>query len=248
MPELALSGSERYGFRDLPIASARGGGVDPDGVREYVPGDPLRRMHWKSTARTGKLNVIEFEESRSVNIVLAIDLHRGSHVGHGRESTFEYLVRTAASLAETAIRQGATARLAVAGERDSEATGRGTDHLFAILRGLARIEPDDKEPLSRTISGRVGNLTAGTTLVVLTSGLDSDLPAALSMYARSGIRVVVIYADPISFDPDFKLPSRQKYEDLLDQFSVMQNALYVVRRNSGGHIRPELRKHGDNVH
>src|SRR5205807_252503 len=70
IPDIVLSGAERYGFRDLPLAAARGSGVDPDGVREYVPGDPLRRMHWKSTARTGRLNVIEFEESRAVNVII----------------------------------------------------------------------------------------------------------------------------------------------------------------------------------
>ncbi len=247
MPDLALTGSERYGFKDLPVASARGGGVDPDGVREYVPGDPLRRMHWKSTARTGKLNVIEFEESRAVNIVLALDLHRGSHVGHGRESTLEYLVRAAASLAETAVRQGATAQLAVGGDRDSETPGRGTDHLFAVLRGLARVEPNDKEPLSRSIAGRVGNLSAGTTLIALTSGLDTDLPDALELYTRTGVRVVVVYADPMSFDPGARLHSGEQQDKLLDRYAAMQDALYVIRRHSGGILRPEPRKHGDSI-
>src|SRR5205085_6928897 len=93
IPDIVLSGAERYGFRDLPVAAARGSGVDPDGVREYVPGDPLRRMHWKSTARTGKLSVIEFEESRAVNVVLVIDLFWSAHTGSGKDSTLEYLIR-----------------------------------------------------------------------------------------------------------------------------------------------------------
>src|SRR5947207_8624078 len=104
--ELALSGAERFGVRELPVAAVRGSGVDPDGVREYVPGDPLRRMHWKLTARTGRLSVIEFEESRAVRVVIALDTSVQVQAGHGPQSTFEYLVRTAASIAQQAIRHG----------------------------------------------------------------------------------------------------------------------------------------------
>ena len=73
---LILSGSERDGWQEFTAAALRGGSVDPDGVREYVPGDPLRRIHWRQTARTGKLAVIEFEERRN---------HSG---GRGRSGSF----------------------------------------------------------------------------------------------------------------------------------------------------------------
>src|SRR2546423_579599 len=175
--DIVLSGAERYGFRELPIAATRGSGVDPDGVREYVPGDPLRRMHWKSTARTGKLSVIEFEESKAVNVVLALDLNEQAHAGEGKISTLEYLIRVAASLAQSAIRQGASVRLVANDEPDpAAAAGRGTEHLYAVLGALARAEAKQSQRLSETLVCRGGRRAPGTTLVVLTSGMESELP------------------------------------------------------------------------
>jgi uncharacterized protein (DUF58 family) len=131
--------------------------VDPDGVRQYVPGDPLRRMHWKSTARTGKLNVIEFEESHALNVVMAIDLARDSVVGEGRQSTLEYLVTAAASIAQLAVRQGASVRL-VSGDTPDPAdfAGRGSEHLFLVLSSLARAEANQPESLGSRLVERVG--------------------------------------------------------------------------------------------
>lgn len=240
MPELILGGAERYGFRELPMAAVRGSGVDPDGVREYIPGDPLRRMHWKSTARTGTLNVIEFEESRAANIVLALNTHRGAHVGTGKQSTFEYLVRAAASMAQSAVRQGASVRLvATEGPDPADSSRRGTDHLYTMLSSLARVEPEDEEPLSQTLIRRVGSLPTGNSLVVFTSGHDADLPGVLRHYTMTGIQVVVIHADSRSFVPESRHPTQEEQREYLDMLHAAQTATYLISRNESGSLIPE---------
>lgn len=245
IPDIVMTGAERFGYRDLPFAAVRGSGVDPDGVREYVPGDPLRRMHWKSTARTGRLSVIEFEESRAVNIVLALDLYSGAHAGQGRESTLEYLIRMAASLAQMAVRQGASARL-VAGETvDGAEFGRGSEQLYAILGGLARAEARDPDPLSATLNARVGSLQAGATLIALTAGADTGLPGALAEYTRKGAHVVTVYADPRSFEPDVRLPTRDAQRRVLSDLAGAQTDLYLLCSRPGEALQPEPYEYGN---
>lgn len=243
MPEeigdMVLSGAERYGSRDLPIAAARGSGVDPDGVREYVPGDPLRRMHWKSVARTGKLNVIEFEESRALNVVLVLDLHSGTDVGEAAETTIEYLVRAAASIAQLAVRQGASVRLIRSDEPDpAQSPGRGTEHLFLILASLARAEANDSESLSARLVQRVGVLQPGTTLMVLTADADPDLPGALAHYTSGGAQVFVLYADALAFGRAPHL-TRQAQAAFLEGLYAARTAPSVLRRSPDGRLRPE---------
>jgi uncharacterized protein (DUF58 family) len=200
VPGYHLSGAERYGFRDIPVAAARGTGVDMDGVRQYIPGDPLRRMHWKTVARTGELHVIEFEEARSLSVVLALDTCRLGDHGKAPDSSFEYLVRTAASLAQMAIREGATVRLVSGDSPDLDGTaGRGTEHLLGVYAALARAEAVSDTPLSAGLVARVGILPAGTTLMVLTGTPDAALADALAAYSAAGLRVVVIYADGSSW-------------------------------------------------
>jgi uncharacterized protein (DUF58 family) len=237
--DIVLTGAERYGFRELPIAATRGSGIDPDGVREYVPGDPLRRVHWKSTARTGRLSVIEFEESRAVNVVLVLDITRRSQVGEGKESSFEYLVRVAASLAQAAIRQGASVRLVTGDDiTPACAPGRGSDHLYSVLGDLARAEPVDDEPLSATLVERVGIVAPGTTLVLMTSGIDRGLAEPLSHLTADGAQVVVVYADPRSFDPSYKTGNDELYSFMTSLYAA-KTAPFVLTANPGGPLRLE---------
>ena len=113
MPLIPISGAERHGLQERTRVALRGSSVDPDGIREYMPGDPLRHIHWRQTARTGKLNVIEFEEPQTSNLVILLDLLRGTEFGKGRETTLEDGVRMAAAMAQSAVRQGASIRLLV---------------------------------------------------------------------------------------------------------------------------------------
>lgn len=247
--DLMLSGAERYGFRDLPIAATRGSGIDPDGVREYVPGDPLRRMHWKSTARTGRLNVIEFEEARAMNVVLALDICRKSHRGSGRHSTLEYLIQAAASLAQEALRQGASIRLLTGGEQGRDTgSSRGVDHFYVILAELARVEADAAEPLSRYLFERMGRLLPGTTVVVLTSGLDAGLPPVLQRLVHTGIQVVVAYADASSFPGRDGEVSTKEVEDYVDRLCAADAVPFLLRDTHDGVLRPEWVQHGRTDH
>jgi len=243
--ELLLSGAERYGFRDLPIAATRGSGIDPDGVREYVPGDPLRRMHWKSTARTGRLNVIEFEESRAMNVVLALETYRKAHVGFGKHSTLEYLVQTAASVAQHALRQSASIRLITGGDpgRDTGA-GRGMDHFYVILSELARVEADAGEFMSHHLPERMGRLLPGTTVVILTTGMDRGLPGVLGQFTRSGIQVVVAYAVGASFPGGERSATEEDVEEFVGQVCAADAVPFLLKDTHDGVLRPAWVQHG----
>ncbi len=236
IPNVLLTGAERFGYRDMPIAAARGSGVDFDGVREYTPGDPLRRMHWKSYARTGRLNIVEFEESRAVSLVLALDLQQGTNVGEDMDTTLEYLIRAAASVAQLGIRQGAAVRLAAGPEPDpANLSGRGTDHLLTILSCLARAEAVDPEPFASRLVERVGRVPAGASLMAFTSVIDEALLASLLLYTSSGAHTMLVYADPRSFVPSSgRLPTVEQQNGFLRAVASVGCIPLVLRRHPEG--------------
>jgi uncharacterized protein (DUF58 family) len=244
IPAFALSGAERFGFQDLPFSATKGSGVDPDGVRQYVPGDPLRRMHWKSTARTGKLNVIEFEESHAVNVVMALDLSRDSVVGEGRQSTLEYLVIAAASIAQMAIRQGASVRMAASDAPDAaDFAGRGSEHLFMVLTSLARAEANQPSTIGERLVERVGAIPPGTTLIVLTARQDDALPGAIAHYTSAGVQTHVFFADPQTFQDSSRRQEQERQQEYLSRLMGAQAALFILRRNEERAIQPEYISH-----
>ncbi len=69
------------------------------GVREYIPGDPLSRIHWKASARTGSLFSKVIEPSNVLGATLVLDLHEDNYVREDAESRMELAITTTASIA-----------------------------------------------------------------------------------------------------------------------------------------------------
>jgi uncharacterized protein (DUF58 family) len=69
-------------------------------VREYMPGDPFNRIHWKTTARTGTLHTKLFEPSRVIGSTLVLDLHRSGYRGATADDRSELAIMVAASFAD----------------------------------------------------------------------------------------------------------------------------------------------------
>lgn len=206
LASFGLSGADRYGWNEFTSTALRGASVDPDGVRAYVHGDPLRRIHWRQTARTGKLAVIEFEEPQTIKLALLMDLHRSAHTGHGLHSTLEAGVTFAASLADGAIRSGAAVRLVIPEDlcadtaihtsfKAADSFGRGEEHLLQIMDALARVEATSTVSAAQMTARVAGDMAMGTTFVVITPQADAALARALTAFVDMRSHVGVVYID-----------------------------------------------------
>lgn len=229
---LPLAGADRHGWQEFATAVMQGSGVDPDGVRLYVPGDPLRRIHWRQTARTGSLTVLEFDEPEAISLVVVLDLERGTEVGSGADTTLEYGVTVAASAVQLAIRQGASARLVT--WRDAAApppppAGRGQHQLYGILEELARVEARAPASAAEVLHNEVGVIPPGTSLLVITARADTALAGSIARYTGAGIKVVVAYVDPDSVDVDRSRALNRSAEEFLADLVAAGAQPFVVR-------------------
>ena len=123
-------------------AQRRGAGHDLHSLREYQPHDDVRHIHWKATARQGRLVVREFtaEDDRRVHVVLDTFVEDDPEA----LARFERAVTEAASLVTHFVEERAEVRLSD-GEGESR-YGAGREHLYACLRRLALVEPRRAEP------------------------------------------------------------------------------------------------------
>uniref|UniRef100_UPI00292FC130 DUF58 domain-containing protein n=1 Tax=Clavibacter michiganensis TaxID=28447 RepID=UPI00292FC130 len=81
---LAMPSTSTGFVRDLEGRATRDltdSDVSFQSLREYVPGDPVRHIHWRSTAKTGVHMVRRFEETRRSHIMVALSLHAGDYGG-----------------------------------------------------------------------------------------------------------------------------------------------------------------------
>lgn len=124
--------------------AGRGRGDEQEvyGIRAWRAGEPLRAVHWKLSARRGRILVREFrnEPRPPVHVILATGLAEDSRAARG---AFEEAVSLAATLVEHQLRRGHAARLTILGaSTKTVACRRGRTALFPVLRALAEVVPD----------------------------------------------------------------------------------------------------------
>ncbi|MGH2461773.1 MAG: DUF58 domain-containing protein, partial [Chloroflexota bacterium] len=170
------------------------------GVRDYHPGDPVRHVHWRSTAHAGRMMVKEFDVEPVADIWLFLDVERSVQRGAGDESTEEYGVTVAASLARHFLSEGrAVGMVAVARQRVVVPTDRGQRQLIKLLEELAVIRADGDEPIAETLASEGDRCTRNAAAIVVTPSLDERWPAALRGLRDRGIPSGAIVLEPATF-------------------------------------------------
>ncbi|WP_259363496.1 DUF58 domain-containing protein [Microbacterium esteraromaticum] len=115
-------------------------------VREYVTGDSQRHVHWKSTAKTGRLMVRQYEESRHARIAVVLDLAADSY---DDDDEFENTVSAAASLALQGVFEGRDVLFAVSGVVP-ESGGTATQSIRTLSTLTPRALLDGTSTVNRT--------------------------------------------------------------------------------------------------
>ena len=169
-------------------------------VRDYSPNDSFHRIHWPSTARLGKLMVKEFDMETSTDLWLVLDLDAPYHRGEGEESTEEYAVTAAASLARKYLEAEYAVGLLVGGRSPVLVPGgRGSRQLKRILEVLAEARASGEGRLVRVLEKEGQRLNHNSTLVVITPSWDRDWPEAVAQVTRRGMRATAILVDASTF-------------------------------------------------
>jgi uncharacterized protein (DUF58 family) len=177
------------GRGDGHATSVSAAGEDDIGTREYRHGDDLRRVHWRSTARTGELMVRREEQVWQSRATILLDTRSMAHRGDGPASSFEWAVSAAASIALHLARHGYAVRLLTetgnavnAAAHDSSSVG--LDFEGMLLDALAVVETSP----ANSLNGAYAMLRqgGGDSLVIAVLGdLSGDDAAELARVRHS---------------------------------------------------------------
>jgi len=196
----------------LPPASIEGAHASPERtlqttplattVRPYAPGDSMNRIHWRTTARLGEIQVKEFDLEQTADAWIFLDLDAAMEAGSGDESTTEVAVRAAASIADKALGENRAVGLTVNGHRLTVLPAdRGARQRLKILQLLAAVEADGRTPLDEALLTALGRLRRGMTAIVITASGDSSFIRPLAALKKRGISTVVVALDASAFEP-----------------------------------------------
>ncbi len=174
-------------------------------VREYSSGDTLNRIHWRSTAHTGKLMVKEFDPDRSnyasKNVWIIPDMHQASQRGEGDESTEEYCVTIAASLIRKYIDSGKQVGLIASGDQNYLFPPEtGNQYSQRLFEALALMKATGEVPIDQLISSEVERFGIDSVIIVITPFVSERVIASLHQVRSRRATVVAILLDSSSFD------------------------------------------------
>jgi uncharacterized protein (DUF58 family) len=169
-------------------------------VREYRPGDPVRHVHWRSTARAGHLMVKEFDAEPVADVWIFLDLEAAVQRGDGDDSTEEYSVTIAASLARHYLTQGrAVGLVAIAAEHRVVPADRGQRQLVKLLEELAVLRADGSEAIAGVLAAESDRCTRNAAVLVVTPSIDERWPAVLRQMRDRGIQGGAVLLEPSTF-------------------------------------------------
>ena len=202
-------------------------------VREYASGDSISRVHWNSTARLGKLMSKQFDLGHSSDVWLVVDLQENIQAGELDESTDEYAVSIAASLAKKYLdAQVPVGLIAYGDQRYYLSADPGAGQYDRIMEFLAMSKAEGNTPLNGVLPREENLWGFHSSVVVITPSHRPDWVVGLRELTRRRVRVAVVLLDGNSFDGIFKTT------DVIPELYLAGIPPYVVRR--GDHVPSAL--------
>ena len=191
LPPVSLGG-ERAGSGDATSRGTASTGSDDASTRKYRHGDDLRKVHWRSTARTGELMVRREEQPFQSRATLLLDTRASAHRGSGADSSFEAAVSATASIGVALLRSGHVLRLLTDDDRPLLPAGVPLSEAL-LLDVLAGVEPGS----GRALGPAVDRLRRGVdvVLVAVLGELDEATAARLARLRSAASGCVAVLLD-----------------------------------------------------
>ncbi len=173
-------------------------------IRDYVSGDSLKHVHWRTTAHSSRMMVKVYDPDRTQNsaknIWVVCDMHSSVQACKELDSTEEYTITIAASIVKKYIEQGWPLGLMAQSEKQYHfplETGR--IHLEAIQSSLAVMQANGQVPLEQLLITESGHFDLNAMTVVITPSWNERLVRVLLQIKRQQGIVVAILLDSGTF-------------------------------------------------
>jgi uncharacterized protein (DUF58 family) len=165
-------------------------GYDLHSVREYVVGDSLRKVHWRTTARRGRLHVKELEDSPRDDLAVVLDAWKGMS-----SEALDVAVRASGSIARALSRRGRRAALVVGGADVQTQRIQAEGDWRRALELLAVAEATGVLPAERLLAGERNPAALALDLVFVTARLEAGLVERLAQRALARRHTAVVFVD-----------------------------------------------------
>ena len=183
------------------VTGRRGGGDDEFfGTREYKKGDPIKLIHWFSSARKNTLIVKEFQNQSFFRATVIFNLSRADNFGEGKDSVVEYMIKIAASVVKYLLDQNVSVEIiAHAEEMVHIPSNKGVEHLEDILRFLAVAQAESQTSLEEMFEDFVRFIPNDSNLIVIMLDRDWEYLQGMFLLSKRSVSIIPLILVSSSF-------------------------------------------------
>jgi len=162
-------------------------------IRTYYPGDSLKRIHWKVSARKGSLQVKEFDMSGNIEAFIFLNMYNRDYCDIYRLEMEERAVESAAAAIYYMLRRNINTSSYANCSKMTHTKGRDLKEFKKFLDELVTIKSDGTTTMADIIGLRLRLLPGGSSVVLITPMLDKSLLDKIIQLKSMGFEVIIIY-------------------------------------------------------
>ena len=193
-------------LQDAGIKKIRrlGHAMEFEQIKEYVPGDDIRTVNWKATAKRASLMVNQYQEEKAQNVYNVIDMGRTMKMPFLGMSLLDYAINSSLVLSKIAITKGDKAGVMAFSHNEQKlvTADRRSTQMYTILENLYRLDTAFKEPNFEMLYAKLKRQVTQRSLMVFYTnfeslyGLERQLPY-LKALAKSHLLLVVFFENTV---------------------------------------------------
>ncbi len=192
--------------------------TSPEDTRAYIPGDALKRVHWKLSARRGELTVRRYETPAPPDTLILMDNARLEYPdGEGERVLRDLVCETCAAVADLQLRDESPVRVPMYGEAPGEFVADEPSHSLLLQEMLASQPFDSEFPFERVLQLELRRMRRTGAVIVVTTRLTPSIVEGIICMRRMGPSVR-LYLASLTTEED----------QVRDMVSRLQNHLVEV--------------------
>lgn len=190
-------------------------------IRKYAPGDSIKRVHWKLSAKNGRLYVKNFEKSGSTAVYLYIDLYKRAFSGEHAKDLEERAAELTCSITFYLMEKAVPIELYLTNSNISSIKAGDVSHFTRVMDMMCQAKPNGDRVMEDIIEKRLDLMNRGASVIIITGDISEKAATLYCSMKENGYDLIIVYVN------DGKMPNVKR--KMLEACGIK---LYMVKHDS----------------